>query len=418
VATAIPEGPAGEPETDRTRGEDAKVKEVIGDIERWRASGLRVAVARVVGVEGSGPRDPGATMVVNEAGEVAGSVSGGCVEGAVVAEALDAMAAGRGARRCTFGYSDTEAFAVGLTCGGTVHLLIDPSLPAQFDELRQALARNEPVALATVVELGDDPAVRTSGSPEEGGPALGDSLVVHDDGRAEGSLGGPELDEVVRRDAAGALAGGLSTTRHYGRCGEARQRTVGVFIEVFAPPPRLVIFGAVDFTAALARLGKLLGYHVSVCDARPVFATRARFPMADDVVADRPERYLASVGAELGPRDAICVLTHDPKFDVPAIVSALSTRVGYLGAMGSRRTHADRVARLREAGVADDDLTRIMAPIGLDIGARTPEETAVAIYAEIIALRTGKAAPSLRDTSGPIHQAPLVAAAVRDDASG
>lgn len=372
------------------------MKEVIGDVERWRKAGLRVAVARVVGVEGSGPRDPGATMVVNERGEVAGSVSGGCVEGAVVTEALDAMSSGA-PKRCTFGYSDDEAFAVGLTCGGTVHVLVDPNLPAVYDELREALAVDRPVALATVVELGE---------PDRGDVpvALGASMLVGAGGEVQGSLGSPELDQVVRRDAAGALASGLSTTRHYGSRGEARQRDVSVFVEVFAPPPRLVIFGAVDFTAALARLGKGLGYHVEVCDARPVFATRARFPMADEVVVDRPERYLAKVGDDLGPRDAICVLTHDPKFDVPAIVAALETEVGYLGAMGSRRTHADRVGRLREAGVGDEELERVMAPIGLDIGARTPEETAVAICAEIIARRTGKDAPSLRDRSGPIHE--------------
>jgi xanthine dehydrogenase accessory factor len=178
-----------------------------------------------------------------------------------------------------------------------------------------------------------------------------------------------------------------------------------VFVEVFAPPPTMVILGAVDFTAALVKVAKVLGYRVTVCDARPAFATRARFPLADEVVAARPERHLAAVGPALGPRDAVCVLTHDSKFDVPAIVTALGTDVGYLGAMGSRRTHADRVARLRDAGVSDDALGRVMAPIGLDIGARTPEETAIAICAEIIARRTGRPSPSLRDRSGPIHQA-------------
>ena len=178
---------------------------------------------------------------------------------------------------------------------------------------------------------------------------------------------------------------------------------MAVFIESFAPPPHMVIFGAVDFTAALGRAAKLLGYRVTVCDARPVFATPARFPMADEVVVDWPDRHLAKVGGELGPRDAVCVLTHDPKFDVPAIVAALRTRVGYLGAMGSRRTHAERVARLREAGVGEEGLGRVMAPIGLDIGARTPEETAVSVCAEMIALRTGRKAPSLRDVEGPIH---------------
>ncbi|HVX23260.1 MAG TPA: XdhC family protein [Acidimicrobiales bacterium] len=405
------------------------MKEVIGDIERWRHDGLRVAVARVVGVDGSGPRDPGATMAVNEAGDVAGSVSGGCVEGAVVTEALDAMARGGGARRCTFGYSDDEAFSVGLTCGGTIHVLVDPTLPPVYDSLRRALEQGEPVALATVSDVGpgevaDVPEGGTleSGTVEGGtveggtveggtveggtGPALGAGVLVYADGRTEGTLGDPGLDRAVVADAAGALGSGASSTRHYGRHGQARERSVEVFVEVFAPPPRLVVFGAVDFTAALARVAKVLGYHVTVCDARPVFATAVRFPMADEVVTDRPDRYMQRVGDALGPCDAVCVLTHDPKFDVPAIVAALGTGVGYLGVMGSRRTHAGRLARLADAGVGPDGMARVMAPIGLDIGARTPEETAVAICAEIIAVRSGRPVPSLRDGTGPIHRPP------------
>lgn len=364
------------------------MKEVLDDIERWRRAGRRVALARVVGVEGSGPRDPGATMAVNDRGDVAGSVSGGCVEGAVVAEALGVLGAGAGPRRVSYGYSDDEAVAVGLTCGGTVHLLIGPLEPDPvLEPLRRSLRADEPVALVTVVE----------------GAPLGTSMVVTVDGDAQGSLGDPELDRVVIRDARAELDAGLSSTRHYGPQGQARQRQVGVFIESFAPPPRLFIFGAVDFTAALTRVAKVLGYRVVVVDARPVFATAARFPMADEVVVDWPDRYLASVGASLGARDSVCVLTHDHKFDVPAIQAALGTRVGYLGAMGSRRTDAERRRRLREAGVTEDGLRRLMAPIGLDIGARTPEETAISICAEIIAVRTGRHPPSLRDTEGPIH---------------
>ncbi|HLI24149.1 MAG TPA: XdhC/CoxI family protein [Acidimicrobiales bacterium] len=260
-----------------------------------------------------------------------------------------------------------------------------------YEELAGALRSEQPVALAEVVE-----------GP---GELVGGKLLVRPgaDPEVTGSLGDPDLDRVVSRDAAGELAAGLTVTRHYGRHGEARGRDVSVFIESFAPPPRMVIFGAVDFTAALARLGKILGYRVTVCDARPVFATRARFPMADDVVVAWPDKHLAEIGPSLGQRDVVCVLTHDPKFDVPAIVAALETQVGYLGAMGSRRTHADRTERLRQAGVSEGDLGRVMGPIGLDIGARTPEETAVSICAEIIALRTGKEAPSLRDRAGPIH---------------
>jgi xanthine dehydrogenase accessory factor len=235
------------------------------------------------------------------------------------------------------------------------------------------------------------------------GPNAGSKLLVRPDGRASGSLGDANLDRVAARDACGELEAGLTSTRHYGVHGEAREREVSVFIESFALPPRMIIFGAVDFTAALGKVAKVLGYRVTVCDARAVFATVLRFPMADEVVNDWPDRYLAKVGDELGPRDAICVLTHDHKFDVPAIAAAVKTGVGYLGAMGSRRTHEQRTERLREAGLTEDEIARVMSPVGLDIGARTPEETAVAICAEVIGLRTGRRAQSLRDTSGPIH---------------
>ncbi len=211
-----------------------------------------------------------------------------------------------------------------------------------------------------------------------------------------------------RRDAQAALDRGVTVNRHYGAHGEARREEVAVFFEVFAPPARLVVFGAVDFTRALVEVGKVLGFAVTVCDARPVFATKARFPLADEVVVEWPDRYLDRIGDELGPRDAVCVLTHDTKFDLPAILGALRTRVGYLGAMGSRRTHEERWRRLLEAGADEAELSeRLMSPIGLDIGARTPEETAVAICAEIIAVRTGKAEGSvapLRSETGPIHR--------------
>jgi xanthine dehydrogenase accessory factor len=268
-----------------------------------------------------------------------------------------------------------------------------------FALVRDCLRAEEPVALATVIELA---------SPEGGGnevlPPLGAKLVVRADAEQMGSLGEPDLDLVAIRDIRGVLAGGQSEARHYGPHGEVGRTDITVFIEVFAPPPRMLIFGAVDFTGALVRVAKVLGYHVTVCDARPVFATSVRFPEADEVVADWPHRHLAKVADRLGPRDAICVLTHDHKFDIPALVAALKTKVGYLGAMGSRRTHDGRVERLRAEGVDPDDIRRIMAPIGIDIGARTPEETAVSICAEIISLRAGVRAPSLRDGAGPIHQ--------------
>jgi xanthine dehydrogenase accessory factor len=256
-----------------------------------------------------------------------------------------------------------------------------------YETLRDALRDQEPVALATVVE----------------GPHVGGKLLVRPGAEPLGTLGDADLDRVVARDALGELEAGLTSTRHYGVHGEAREHDVSVFIESFALPPRMVIFGAVDFTAALAKVAKVLGYRVTVCDARAVFATVQRFPMADEVVNDWPDRYLAKVGDELGPRDVVCVLTHDHKFDVPAIAAAVKTRVGYLGAMGSRRTHEGRIDRLRDAGVTEAEIARVMSPIGLDIGARTPEETAISVCAEIIAMRTGRRAQSLRDTAGPIH---------------
>ena len=268
-----------------------------------------------------------------------------------------------------------------------------------YRELRSALLSEEPVVLATVTSVAGDAVGLTP---------LAAKLVVRADGRSLGTLGHPELDRIATRDALAALDRGVTVTRHYGPQGEARREEVAVFFEVFAPPARLIVFGAVDFTRALVEVGKVLGFAVTVCDARPVFATKARFPLADEVVVEWPDRYLDRIGAELGPRDAICVLTHDTKFDVPAILGALRTRVGYLGAMGSRRTHEQRWQRLVEAGADEAELKeRLMSPIGLDIGARTPEETAVAICAEIIAVRTGRSegfVTTLRSETGPIHR--------------
>jgi xanthine dehydrogenase accessory factor len=262
------------------------------------------------------------------------------------------------------------------------------SAPSLYDDLAAAVRADHPVALATVIA----------------GPGAGGKLLVRPGDPPRGTLGDPDLDRVVARDALGELAAGTTAVRHYGEHGEAREAVVAVFVESFAPPPRMLVFGAVDFTAALVKVAKVLGYRVTVCDAREVFATRARFPQADEVVVDWPDRLLGQMGQTLTTRDVVCVLTHDAKFDVPALVAALDTDVGYIGAMGSRRTHTDRIKRLLEAGVDHAALGRIRAPVGLDIGARTPEETAVSICAEIIAQRTGRAdARPLRDTEGPIH---------------
>ena len=262
-----------------------------------------------------------------------------------------------------------------------------------FDRYAELLRARLPVALATVID----------------GPQVGAKLLVEPDRPALGTLGHPELDRVVARDALAELEAARSGVRHYGPEGQTTpedlvdQPTVRVFVESHAPPPQMWIFGAVDFTAALARVAKVLGYRVTVCDAREVFATRRRFPMADEVKVTWPGPVFAEHGSELGPRDAVCILTHDPKFDVPAVLGAVATRVGYIGVMGSRSTHERRLERLLDAGLAPDDVARLMSPIGLDIGARTPEETAVSICAEIIARRTGRDVPSLKDSEGPIH---------------
>lgn len=327
-------------------------------------------------------------MTVDDAGVVVGSVSGGCVESAVVTESLEVLESGRG-RVVTFGYSDDEAFAVGLTCGGTVRLFIEPIGAREtqaFEALRSAVAEHRPIGIATVVH----------------GATVGAKLVVtaHE---MLGSLGSTALDRVVARDVLGELAAGTSALRHYGPDGQSGLDDLEVFIESLAPPPRMLILGAVDFTEALVRVARIVGFHTIVCDAREVFATRLRFPDADEVVVDWPHRLIERMDPPLGPRDAVCVLTHDNKFDVPAIVAALETDVGYLGALGSRSTADARRAVLDEVGVSRAALDRLHAPIGLDLGGRSPAETAVSICAEIIAERTGRSAGPLGAGSGPLH---------------
>lgn len=266
-----------------------------------------------------------------------------------------------------------------------------------FDRLATELRASRPVAIATEVD-----------GPHPGAKILVGTSATPAEPTVQGSLGNPDLDRVVARDSIGCLELGQNEIRHYGSRGEANQQDLTVFIEVFAPPPRMLIFGAVDFTAALARIGSIMGYSITVCDAREAFATRERFPMADQVIVDWPHRLLEQIEQDpqtksLGSRDAICILTHDPKFDVPAAIAAFSTEVGYIGAMGSRSTQQKRQRKLIEAGATHEDLGRLHAPIGLDLGARTPEEVAVSIWAEIIATHTGRNAPNLRDASGPLH---------------
>ncbi|MCI2974716.1 MAG: XdhC family protein [Ferrimicrobium sp.] len=393
--------------------------EVIDRVLAWRAMGKRCAIATVVAVEGSGPREPGALMAVNQDGEVAGSVSGGCVEGAVVAEALLRLEAPESvltsfgllgssspseATTMAFGFSDDEAVAVGLTCGGTFHILVQPDPPDYLYRLAEALHHGEPCVIATVYAVDEEDESYFAGENRSVAlPSIGASMLVLAD-EVVGTLGNPDLDRVVARDAAGVLAQAHGTRRTYGRRGQSRSLEVAVVMAVSAQPAQMFIFGAVDFSDALAQAAKLLGYRVIVVDARAVFVTEARFPMADEVHVAWPHDYLVAVGETITERDAICILTHDPKFDVPAIKASLATRAGYIGVMGSRRTQQDRLDRLVADGIAADEVrSRIAGPIGLDIGARTPAETAVSILAEIIARREHRQADPLSLTEGPIH---------------
>jgi xanthine dehydrogenase accessory factor len=373
------------------------VRDVLDQLlPRWEA-GEVVGVGTVVATFRSAPRPPGASMLVTTEGEAVGSVSGGCVEGAVYDLAETVMGTGTPVLE-RYGVSDDDAFAVGLTCGGILDVYVERVSRETFPELGDLAADIEagrPVALATVIEHPD--------------PSwLGRRLVVRPEAADnEGSLGSERADAAVHDDALGLLAAGHNATLTYGPDGERRGEGMRVFVWAFAPKPRLLVFGAIDFAAAVAKVGAFLGYQVTVCDARPVFATASRFPDADEVVVDWPHRYLEAEqeAGRIDGRTVLTVLTHDPKFDVPLLEVALRLpAVAYVGAMGSRRTHDDRLARLREAGLTADEIARLSSPIGLDLGARTPEETAISIAAEIIAGRWGGSGERLAITEGRIHR--------------
>lgn len=370
------------------------MREVLADLLRWWSAGETVGLGTVTGTFRSAPRPPGAAMLVGPDGTAVGSVSGGCVEGAVYELAQSVVATGVPVPQ-RYGVSDDDAFTVGLTCGGIIDLFVEPVSVGTFPELGKLAASidaGEPVAAATVI----------AGRPGQ----VGRHLIVWTADSA-GGLGSARIDDAVGDDARGLLASGRTATLTYGPDGERRGEGLSVFVSSFAPAPRMLVFGAIDFAAAVARVGSFLGYRVTVCDARPVFATARRFPDADEVIVDWPHRYLRSqvdAGA-LDGRTVICVLTHDPKFDVPVLADALKLPVAYVGAMGSRATHVDRLARLREAGVTDAELARLASPIGLDLGARTPEETAISIAAEIVARRWDGAGRPLSTTAGTIHHA-------------
>ncbi len=390
------------------------MREVLPELMKWWRDGQTIGVGTVVATFQSAPRPAGASMLVGPDGSAVGSVSGGCVEGAVYELAQEVVGDGTPVLE-RYGVSDDEAFAVGLTCGGILDVYVEKVNQETFPELEEIaedIETGRPVAVATVIEhpdpawLGRRLIVRPDrDSPRRFGWGSTDSEQPKRLGLS-GSLGSQRADDAVRDDTLGLLAAGHNATLTYGPDGERRGEGMRVFVWAFAPKPRMLVFGAIDFAAAVARVGAFLGYHVTVCDARPVFATNTRFPEADDVVVDWPHRYLeAEVEAgRIDRRTVITVLTHDPKFDVPLLEVALRLpEVSYVGAMGSRRTHDDRLARLREAGLTEDEIAHLSSPIGLDLGARTPEETAISIAAEIIAGQWGGSGGRLAGTDGRIH---------------
>jgi xanthine dehydrogenase accessory factor len=388
----------------------------------WLGDGRRVAEGLLVATDGSSPLAPGASMLVDGDGAIEGSVSGGCVESAVAQEAMALLGGDGAARLRRYGISDELAGTVGLTCGGTVEILVHAVAGADADATAAALrarADGRPAALATVVD----------------GPLAGARMALVD-GAVVGSLTGRSRPSSVRdaaaprdlaaagapadpgaapldadavallqhslaRDLHGMLAQGRGGMRRYGADGATLGREVRVFVAVDAPPPRLAIVGATDFSAALAPIARALGWAVSICDPRSAFARADRFARAADVVVAPPGPWVAD--QRLGPTDALLVFSHDPKHDEPAILAALAGEAGFIGALGSRRTATDRAARLRAAGATEEQLRRLHSPCGLDVGARTPEETAVSVLAEMIAFRAGRPGTPLRETAAPIH---------------
>ncbi|WP_370463252.1 XdhC family protein [Micromonospora sp. WMMD558] len=368
------------------------MRDVLEELLRWWRDGQPVGMATVTGTWRSAPRPPGATMLVGPDGTAVGSVSGGCVEAAVYELCQEVIRSGE-PRVERYGVSDDDAFAVGLTCGGVIDLYVERVDPDRFPDLPEvaaAIAAQRPVATVTCV----------TGPPE----SLGRRMVIGPE-ECRSTLGSQRLDAAVTDDGRGMLAAGRTGLLHYGVDGQRRGSGLSVLVNSFAPKARMIVFGAIDFAAAVARVGAFLGYRVSVCDARSVFATARRFPDADEVVVDWPHRYLATE-AEAGridERTVVCVLTHDPKFDVPVLRLALDLPLAYVGAMGSRRTHDVRMTQLRQAGVPEAALAKLASPIGLDLGGRTPEETAVSIAAEIVAARWGGDGARLSKTTGRIH---------------
>jgi xanthine dehydrogenase accessory factor len=363
------------------------MREIASTLRSWFEQGIPFAMATVTRTWSSSPRPPGAVMAATASSEVVGSISGGCVEGAVYELAQDVLITGL-PKLQVYGVADEEAYNVGLTCGGTIEVfieLVDANTFPDFLFLLEQIDTGKPVSVATVLSPGTD---------------HGRHLLICPDASV-GSLGSGGLDSGAIRQGRGLLAADRTETIHIGANGELSDKGVTLFIATFAPPPRMYVFGAIDFAGAMVRMGKFLGFHVTLCDARPIFATPRRFPDADDIVVRWPHEFLSE--ALIDNRTVICVLTHDAKFDVPLLQVALASPAGYVGAMGSRRMHELRTASLREIGVSQSHLDRLSSPIGLDLGACTPEETAVSIAAEIIASTGGGSGKPLRSMKAPIH---------------
>ena len=363
------------------------MRELLDTLDGWIAEGAGIGRAVVVRTFGSAPRPEGGVLLVTDDGRLAGSVSGGCVEGAAAEEISAARKAGR-SRVIRYGISDEQAWDVGMACGGTIDVLVQPLVPAEVVAAARDTRDGRGGGRAIVTPLPSDapPAAFGQHVPGAGEPPT-PTLVVHDDGRLEGTLGDAAADAALVTAATDLLAHGLSKTVEVA----GRQ----LFVEAYPVRPRLVVVGAVEVARALVRLAADLGYETVVVDGRAAFATEARFPEVDQLVVGWPDEVADEIG--LGPADALAVLTHDVKFDEPAIVEGLRRGCRYVGAVGSRKTQADRGARLLEAGVTPEALARLRGPIGLDLGGRLPAEMALAILAEIVAERRAGSGRPLRD---------------------
>jgi xanthine dehydrogenase accessory factor len=349
------------------------VKDVVEEIKAWSGRGERIALATVIDVQRSAPRPPGAKMAITEQGEIAGAVSGGCVEGAVI-EIAERVLAGEAPRLVHYGIADSDAWDVGLPCGGEIDVWVQEYSSGRFAEIASEGGR---AAEVTLLE----------------GAAPGAKLLVEADGARSGTLGAPELDDEAVRAASEVL------------WAERSERRGPLFIDVVAPAPRLVLFGAVDIAAYLCTLARVAGWRSYVVDPRARFATPERFPDAEEVIAAWPEEAFARIGG-IDPATSIAVLTHDPKLDDAALIIALRSPARFVGAMGSRRAQAARRERLLAAGFGDDELERLSAPLGLDLGAISAEETALSILAEVVAERHGRDGGRLAGAQGRIHEVP------------